>query len=231
MIELYELTAEEEIKVAEMLKELLTIQPFIDNVYINDNIPTDSITNKVINLDLFRQLPINFSSGDIRRWYYNLANKHLPANFINPIISCTPNYKYKDKILLIYTERYVNITLDYNILKEIKNNLVFIGLPHEYELFKQRYFDLEYCPTKNLLEAAEIISGAKGVIGNQSGLYSLTECIKVPRILCSVEYFIYRDKYFPGPANCHPIGGWNEVASTTEKLKYSVQELLNLTKN
>jgi ADP-heptose:LPS heptosyltransferase len=112
------------------------------------------------------------------------------------------------------------------MLKEFKDHLVFIGLPNEYELFKSKYFDLEYCPTKDLLEAAQYIAGAKGVIGNQSGLFSLTECIKVPRILLTAEYFKYKDNFYPGPVNVHPQGGWNEVAAITEKLKTAVKTLL-----
>jgi hypothetical protein len=214
------------VKAAEMLKALLETQSYIDNVYINDNIPTDSFEYKVINLDKFRQLPINFQSGDIRRWYYNIIDTHLPADFTKPVITCEPNYKYKNKILLIYTERYVNIAMDYNVLKPFKDKLVFIGLPNEYEIFKQRHFDLEYCPTKDLLEAGKYIAGAKCVIGNQSGLFSLAECMKVPRILCSAEYFRYNNQYMPGPVNVHPQGGWNEVAAITEKLKTTVQTLL-----
>ena len=214
------------VKAAEALKPLLEKQSYIDNVYINDNVPVDSVDYKVINLDLFRQLPINFQSGDIRRWYYNITDKHLPADFTKQIITCEPNYKFNNKILLIYTERYINVTIDYNVLKEFKDHLVFIGLPNEYELFKSKYFDLEYCPTKDLLETAQYIAGAKGVIGNQSGLFSLTECIKVPRILLSAEYFKYKDNFYPGPVNVHPQGGWNEVAAITEKLKTAVKTLL-----
>ena len=89
-----------------------------------------------------------------------------------------------------------------------------------------QHFDLEYCPTKDLLEAGKYIAGAKCVIGNQSGLFSLAECMKVPRILCSAEYFRYNNQYIPGPVNVHPQGGWNEVAAITEKLKTTVQTLL-----
>jgi hypothetical protein len=69
--------------------------------------------------------------------------------------------------------------------------------------------------------------GAKGVVGGQSGLFSIAECLKVPRILVSPEFIKINGRIFPGPVNNHPMGGWNEVVVTEEKLIHMVQELIN----
>jgi hypothetical protein len=46
---------------------------------------------------------------------------------------------------------------------------LFVGLPEEYEAFKQATgWDIDYYPTKTLLELAEIIAGAEAYVGNQS---------------------------------------------------------------
>lgn len=207
---------------AKFLEDLLKSQSYINEVTFEEKIDE----RKYVNLDLFRTLPINFMSGDIRRWYYNLARMHLPADFTKPIINVEKNELFADKIILVYTERYKNITLDYNALKPYKDHLIFFGLPYEYELFKREYFSLEYYPTKTALEAAKLLAGAKGIIGNASGLFSLAECLKINRIFLPSEIMIYNKNTSYGPVNVHPQGGWHEVASTTEKMVDSLKELI-----
>lgn len=51
---------------------------------------------------------------------------------------------------------------------------VFVGLEHEYELFKLTTgWNIPYIPTKNMLELASIIAGAERFIGNQSQCLAL----------------------------------------------------------
>lgn len=51
---------------------------------------------------------------------------------------------------------------------------VFVGLPEEYELFKEQVgWNIPYHPTQNLLELAQVIAGAEQFIGNQSVALSL----------------------------------------------------------
>lgn len=208
---------------AEFMKALLESQEYINEVTIDENIP-----DKCVNLDLFRQLKINFVSGDIRSWYYNLSMQHLPREFWKPILMVNPNPLYKDKILFASTERYQNIFLDYKVLEPVKDKLIFVGLESEHKLFCEKYFNLEYLKCNTLEELAGYIAGAKGFVANQCGLYSIAECLKVPRVLTTCEYFNYSNRVCPGPVNVHPLGGWNEIASTSEKLLSSVKELINV---
>lgn len=58
---------------------------------------------------------------------------------------------------------------------------IFVGLPDEYEEFKKLTgWQLEYYPTKNMLELAEVIAGAEQFIGNQSVALSIAQGLRVP---------------------------------------------------
>lgn len=58
---------------------------------------------------------------------------------------------------------------------------IFVGLPEEYENFiKATGWKLDYYPTKNMLELAEVIAGADQFIGNQSVGLSLAVGLGTP---------------------------------------------------
>ena len=58
---------------------------------------------------------------------------------------------------------------------------VFVGLPDEYEDFKKLTgWELDYHPTKNMLELAEVIAGAEQFIGNQSVALSIAQGLRTP---------------------------------------------------
>ena len=139
------------------------------------------------------------------------------------IVKDMPN---KDKVIITLTERYQNIFINYKELEKFKDQLVFFGMEKEYNVFKEKNFEIPFHKCNTLLEIAEHLAGCKGFIGNQSGIYTVAECLKINRILLSPEYFIYNDRLAPGPANNHPQGGWNEVAGTTEKMIGSMEEML-----
>lgn len=211
------------IKDVEFLLPLLKSQSYINEITYSKDTPKGCF-----NLDLMRDLNLNLMGGDIRGYWYNLTTSHLPREFQKPIIKVEPNYKFKNKLLFTYTERYVNLNINYNLLEPFKNKMVFIGLEKEYQLFKQKYFDLQYIKVNNALEAAQYIAGAKGFMGNESGLFSLAECLKVPRILLSPQLINWNNNIIQGPYNVNPIGGWNEVAGVNEKMVCSVKKLLNI---
>ena len=204
------------------IKPLLQSQQYINEVTYSEDVPQNCF-----NLDIMRKLNLNLMGGDMRTYWYNLYGKHLPREFWNQILFVEPNYRFKDKFLLTFTQRYVNVRLDYNVLKELKDRIVFIGLEKQYELFKSKFFDLEYVKVNNLLEAAQYMVGSLGFVGNESGLFSVAECLKVPRILLSPQLIYLNGTLCQGPFNVNPIGGWNEVAGTTEKFLYSVREMIN----
>ena len=66
-------------------------------------------------------------------------------------------------------------------------------------------------------DAAKLMKGSKGVIGNQGGLFSLAEMLKVPRVLIPPQYILYGSQITIGPCNNHPIGGECDVVQTIEQ--------------
>ena len=218
------LVKEKDYPVAEFIIPLLKAQSGVDKVTIGRKIPDN--TNEIA-LHNFWKLKLNFAASDIRSWYYNLTRCHLPREFWKPVIEVDADYKYRNKILICNTDRYCNVHVDLNYLKEFQRHLVFIGLPHEHEAFCRNFFEVPYQPCKDMLEMAQYMAGAKGFIGNQSGIYSLAECMKIPRILLAPEFVRFNSVIIPGPHNNHPIGGWCEDVVSTEKMIAAVKALLN----
>lgn len=213
-------------KAAEFIKPLLEQLNLFEKVTYDDIYPGTSC----LDLSQFINLRINFMGGNIQEWIYSMISFHLPQDFQKKRISVKPNDKFKDRILLVNTERYNNVFLDLKVLNEYKDNFVFIGLPNEYEDFKKNWFDVEYYKISDALEFAEILAGAKGIISNQTSLYAIAELMKVPRILMSAEYINANGKIMFGPTNVIPQGGWFEVATTTPKLKFAIDNLLDANK-
>ena len=179
-----------------------------------------------IDLDNFRSPLICHKGGDIREWYYQLLLQHLPKDFSRKLFEVRPNRhpQLKDKVILIKTPRYLNPFIDWKQLEAVKDNLVFMGLPVEHRNFCQEFFPVQYLEVEDGIDAAEKMVSAKGVVGNASGLYTLAECLKVPRILVSSEWTTSGK---PGPNVVFPIGGWNQVVRINCRLLAAVKELLN----
>ena len=104
----------------------------------------------------------------------------------------------KDYIVIFRSPRYHNIEIDYNCLLSgvlpDSYKTVFLGIPYEHRSFIQHFYrlgpssDIIYIPTGSLLDAYKIISGSSLCIGNQTGLFSIAEALKKPRILEASTY-------------------------------------------
>lgn len=206
------------------------LEPLLKDTGLFDHITNSTQVPPIcMNLDDFRNIGINFYSGDIRSWYYNLTTAHLPQAFEKKILFPKVDDRFKDKLIICMTNRYQNCFINYNDLKEFENDLVFIGLEKEHQLFCEKYFPIQYHKVKNGLEVAGLIEGSKGFIGNQSGIYTIAELLKVPRVLVTPE-FIKDDmgNITIGPVNNHPRGGWYEVVQTQKRLHSSVKNLMDM---
>jgi hypothetical protein len=84
---------------------------------------------------------------------------------------------------------------------------VFVGLPEEYRAFKEfSGWDIEYVPTKNMLELAEVIAGAEQFVGNQSVALSMAIGLGVDWV-CEARKDLPLERnecYFP----LHPRGDY-----------------------
>ena len=138
-----------------------------------------------IDLNFFRELPINFNIDSIR-WYFHLTGKspELSESYLQ-----VPNHnKFQNYIVVMRSLRRQNQFIDYSFLSNYKN-IVFVGLQEEFEKLKGQINNLEYFDSKDFLELASIIKNSKMFIGNLSFGYALAEAIKVPRLLNLVLIF------------------------------------------
>ncbi|MDD5423262.1 MAG: hypothetical protein PHT32_07595, partial [Candidatus Omnitrophica bacterium] len=160
-------------KSLEQMIELLKTQPYLADVrrYNNEHID--------YNLDKFREI---FACYDhIARWHlkafsvdFDLSRPWLEN--IRPIKTA--------EIVVNNTFRDRDVPLNWNILEGLEERCVFAGLEHEYEKFRNVIgLKIPWHPTKDLLEYARVIKGARLFIGNQSLGFALAEAMKVPRIL------------------------------------------------
>jgi len=148
-------------------------QNFLNSVNIYNDEKID------INLDIFRDVPINVRFHSIR-WYFHITGTHV--NMENSFLSAKPHNAIQNKIILVRSPRYRNEYINYNFLKNTKN-LLCIGLKSEFENIKKEVHDLEFYDCKDFLEMAEIIKASKFFLGNLCFPYSIAEGLKVPRLL------------------------------------------------
>ena len=157
----------------DLLLPLLRHQDFLDEVNIYKDEKID------INLDLFREIPINRCFFE-PRWFSHICGVNLDLE--NTYLSVKPHQSIKDKIIVGRSPRYRNSYLNYKFLKDTKN-LLCIGLKEEYQDLKKDINNLEFYDCKDFLEMAEIIKASKFYIGNMSFQYVISDALKVPRLL------------------------------------------------
>ena len=190
-----------------LLKSLLLAQPNFNLVekYFPEH-PID------YDLDLFRKFPIEFDKGNISRWYFNVFG--ITYDLSKPWLVANPDETMNDKIVIARSSRYNAPFIDYSILNTY-NNLVFVGLPEEYQAMKVIIPRLEYQKTDDFLSLACIIKGAKLFIGNQSSPFALAEALKVPRIL---ESYYLCPNVIPGGPNAYEFSFQPQFEFLVKKL-------------
>ena len=158
---------------------LLKKQKYLEKVEIYENQNID------IDLNFFRNLPINFNIDSVR-WYFHLTGcfPDLSKNYLE----VEQHSKFKDYLIIMRSLRRQNKFIDYSFLSSYKN-IVFIGLENEFKDLRKKIRNLEYYDSKDFLELAMIIKNSKLFIGNLSFGYALAEALKVPRLLESGPNF------------------------------------------
>lgn len=191
-----------------LLKSLLLRQLKFNSVEIYN--PVQEID---FDLDLFRKFPLSFEKGSISRWYFNVFATTYDLG--KPWLKVEPNRAMNHKVVIARSTRYNAPLIDYSILNNY-DNLVFVGLPEEYEIMHAIIPNLEYQKTNDFMELASVIAGAKFFIGNQSSPFALAEALKVPRIL---------ESYYLCP-NVIPEGENAYEFSFQPQFEYLVKKLL-----
>jgi glycosyltransferase involved in cell wall biosynthesis len=83
-------------------------------------------------------------------------------------------------IVVARSPRYHNQDFPWRkVMRKYGNRMIFVGLPEEYDGFKEKIGKVEYYPTVNLLDLARVIAGAELFIGNQSAPRAIAEGLKV----------------------------------------------------
>jgi len=170
------------------LKSILNLQEYIIDTRAAHKKPAD------IDFDLndMRQPFIDWGAGKFNEEEVQiLRNKSLTHHYfdlynLNHYNECN-EWLYTDitkiyneyPIVINRTERYNNINFPWQeIVDTYFNKIIFVGLPNEYNRFKNSYGKVKYIESKTLLDLFQIISGCKIFIGNQSFPYSLAEGLK-----------------------------------------------------
>jgi len=156
-----------------LLLPLLKKQSFLNLAKKHENEKID------VNLDLFRELPINYIFNS-PRWYFQITGEQVDLSL--PYMDAEKHPKVKDKIIIHRTFRFRNEFINYKFLKDSKE-LLFIGLEDEFNDLKKDIPNLELYRPKDFYEVAQLIKSCKFFIGNMSVFYPIAEALKVPRLL------------------------------------------------
>lgn len=161
-------------KSVELFTPLMLQQP---NIHIFKALEGETVH---YDLSIFKAFPFDYRMSSITRYF--LYTFGVGADLHIPWLHVTPNTDYADKIVIARSSRYRSPEISYRFLHKY-SNLVFVGLPDEYEDFRQYVPGAEYHPVNNFLELARIIAGSRLFIGNQSFPFALAEALKVRRVL------------------------------------------------
>ncbi|MHB8813003.1 MAG: hypothetical protein ACYDAE_07015 [Steroidobacteraceae bacterium] len=166
----------------EFLQPLLELQPYIGRaLFVRDaEIPADAIR-----LDPYRFVPgMNLLAGNIANYAATLYG--ISLNVSDAWLS-TPPVKPTAAVTVAMSKRYRNAAMDYSFLGKVEE-VRFVGLPDEYEDFKQRHElpNLTHHKCASAVELAQAIRSSKVFLGNQSMPFAVAEGLKVNR---AVEIF------------------------------------------
>jgi hypothetical protein len=136
-----------------------------------------------VDLNKFRQLPINPTTYCLPRWYF-LCEKGTNWNLANCWLSVESNPKFKDYIFVSRNPRLKSTFINYRFMNDYADKLIFTGVRREFEDFRKECPDCKnFYEAKNFLELSQVLTGARFFVGNQGFIYTLTEAMKLPRLL------------------------------------------------
>lgn len=140
-----------------------------------------------IDFDLIRlERYTNQPKGSLNRWF-NYVFPQMASDLSKPWLSLPETLKYavpSDKIIINFTQRYRNYLINYYFLKEFENDIVFVGLAKEKNIFCKTWnLDIKHYEPDNFYQLAQAIKNCRFFLGNQSFCFQIAEALKTPRIL------------------------------------------------
>lgn len=137
---------------------------------------------------------IDWRSADFRSQHYTMGQTLMQAHLNHliktkgighgitgnePWLTVIPSNKAQGRIVINRTGRYRNPFFRWSeVVKKYRHKLLFIGLHHEWREFCGHFGYVEYHPTSNMLEVAQVIAGCELFIGNQSCCNAIAEGLK-----------------------------------------------------
>lgn len=110
-----------------------------------------------------------------------IKTKGIGQNFNSndPWLKVEPSLKSKGRIVCNRTGRYRGEYFQWaKLVAHYRHRLLFVGLHHEWREFIGHFGYVEFAPTKNMLEVAQLIAGAELFVGNQSCANAIAEGLK-----------------------------------------------------
>lgn len=134
----------------------------------------------------FRMASYEHGQTLLRAHVNHLVKVHKIGNEIDgkdQWITVDPSPETKGKIVINRTGRYRNETFAWDeVVRHYNHRLVFVGLQHEWREFIAHFGYVDFRPTDNLLQVAQLIAGSELFIGNQSCANACAEGMKHPLI-------------------------------------------------
>lgn len=98
-------------------------------------------------------------------------------------LTAIPDRRTAGRVVVNRTGRYRNQHFPWaQVVRHYGHRLLFVGLQHEWKDVCGQFGYMDFMPTSNLLEVAQLIAGSALFIGNQSCAFACAEGLKHPRI-------------------------------------------------
>ena len=163
----------------ELIRPLLLTQPCIEDVRI--------FAGQEIKYDFDRlyETEIGKPNGSINRWpFYIFPNLSTDLSGVWLTVPDSDVDLAKDKVVITRTERYRNELVHYFFLRNYEEQLLFVGMEYEHEIFCNQFnLQIPFLKTDNFLVLAQAIKQCKFFMSNQTGAFQIAEGLKKPRIL------------------------------------------------
>lgn len=210
-----------------MLKPLICSQEYVEDFVVFKGEEVH------VNLDKIRsETPVGLPFGHISSWVmlafpqmdYNLANSWIDIErasecFVKNKEGNISTESIDDKVLVNFTDRYRNHTINYFFLKKYETNLIFTGTEDEWLKFNKQWdLNIPRLMVNDFLELAVSIKSCLFFIGNQSMCWNIANSMMHPRLL---------ELSLMAP-NCPPfIGEWNRGYLFQNALEYYFEEMFD----
>jgi hypothetical protein len=180
------------------LKPLLEAQDAIEEVRLH--------TGEKFDYDLSTFRNGGYKLGDTiverqRRW---LCAPSLDLS--KPWLKVEPDCAFSHKVAVNRAPRWLGFHFPWKVVADqLRDKMVFLGLPEEHKSFVNEFGKIDFEPTRDFLEAAQIIAGSAFFIGNQSACNAIANGLHKPTLLEVCPYA--PDCYLPRENAIYTIDG------------------------